>query len=60
MKARFTLPKVLAGMSDDALFHAAAQSAAPHPGSHSMVASMFGTGFALRLAMVEARPRAAI
>lgn len=55
MKARFTLPKVLAGMSDDALFHAAAQSAAPHPGSHSMVASMFGTGFALRLAMVEAR-----
>ncbi len=44
------LPAALAGRDDEALFHAAA----PAQGA-VLVAGMFGTGFALRLATAEAR-----
>ena len=45
-----TLPAALAGMDNAALYHAAAQSEGQAPS-----AGMFGTGFSLRLAGVEAR-----
>jgi len=43
------LPEALAGLDDEALFHAATTSTRVTP-----VAGMFGTGFALRLAATEA------
>lgn len=55
VQAAFTLPQALAALSDEALFHAAVQPGAQQAGTMAPVAGMFGTGFALRLAAVEAR-----
>jgi len=49
-RVSLALPRALAALGDAALFHAAA----PAP-SQICAASMFGTGFALRLADAEAR-----
>lgn len=47
---RLALPESLAGLDEGELYHAAAQ-----PSEHAPSAGMFGTGFALRLASVEAQ-----
>ena len=48
-EVRVALPAALAALDSEALYHAAAQP------SGSASAGMFGTGFALRLAVVEAK-----
>lgn len=53
--ARFTLPQNLASLDDDALFHATTYMGAAHQANPPSGAGMFGTGFALRLAAIEAR-----
>ena len=52
--ARFHLPAALAGLDDEALFHAPAPLNTVGP-SAGPSAGMFGPGFALRLAAAEAR-----